>query len=67
MHLIISFLCGLQFKILFACILPLCLSPILIIGILKDGASKIPLEEFPIMPEEYFNNDKYFFCPKDLK
>ena len=31
------------------CNLPPCLSPILIVGILNEGASKIPLEEFPII------------------
>ena len=30
--------------------LPFCLYPILIVGIFKDGASKIPLEELPKIP-----------------
>ena len=32
---------------------PYCLKPILIVGILKKGASITPLEEFPITPAEY--------------
>ena len=66
MHFIISLLFDLQFKILLAWIRPFCLSPIFIVGIWNEGASRMPLEEFPIIPDEYFSRDKYFFCPRDF-
>ena len=56
-----------QLTILFAHNLPFCLSPMFKIGILKVGASKIPLDEFPIKPDEYLIREKYFFFPRDLK
>ena len=37
---------------------PSCLEPILIVAILKDGTSKIPLEEFPTTPSIYLRIDK---------
>ena len=47
--------------------LPFCLGPIFTVGIFKYGASKIPLEEFPMTASEYFNRDKYLVCPSEVK
>ena len=55
MLFIICCLLVLQFIVLFALSLPSCLSPILIVGILKLGASMIPDEEFPITNSQFFN------------
>ena len=60
----IAFLFGLQSIILSHLILPFCRSPILIVGTLKDGASKIPLDEFPITRCAYFIALKYLTIPK---
>ena len=49
------------------CILPLCLSPILTVGILKEGTSSNPLEEFPTTAVIKGIADKYVSCPKDVK
>ena len=48
--LIIEFLSDLQLIILSAHSLPFCLSPMLIVPILKEGTSIIPLDELPTTP-----------------
>ena len=37
------------------------------VGLLKYGISKIPLDEFPIIPEESPIKEKYFCWPRDSK
>ena len=52
---------------LFALSLPFCLIPKLIVGLLNDGISSKPLDEFPIIKSTWFKIEKYFCCPNDLK
>ena len=46
--------------------LPFCRSPTLTVGVLKQGASVIPLEEFPTTKSTCFSADKYLKDPRDL-
>ena len=46
---------------LFAFNLPSCLSPIFIVGILRDGASRIPLDEFPKTKSDDFKKLENLF------
>ena len=47
-------------KILFAISLPDCLKPMFIVGILADGASIIPAEEFPITQSKLLSIHKNY-------
>ena len=48
-------------------ILPVCLLPIFKVQVLKEGASIIPLDEFPTIPSQYFKQDRNLTWPRLLK
>ena len=47
-----------QLIVLLDCNLPLCLSPMFIVGFLKLGTSSIPLDELPTTASTYFKHEK---------
>ena len=65
--LIISFLFVLTSNTEGALTLPFWRLPILIVHVLREGASIMPLEELPTTPSQYFRQEKYLICPKLLK
>ena len=50
-----------------AATLPFCRSPILTVGMPNEGASIIPLDEFPTTAAVYCIKDRYLNCPRLLK
>ena len=55
----------LELNILLESSLPFCLFPIFIVKVFNEGASIIPLDEFPIITFEKFKIDKKSTFPKE--